>query len=94
MTALDRTSGDPDTIVLGWSPDGKEVFVRGGSDVPARVDRLDILSGRRTLLAEIGPADRTGLFSFTPTNVTKNGKQYGYGYAKRLSTLFVVTPTR
>jgi hypothetical protein len=33
------------------------------------------------------------VFSFTPINVTKNGGQYAYGYAKRLSTLFVVTPT-
>ena len=80
-------------LVVGWSPDGKEVFLRAGGDVPARVDRLDIMTGRRSFLAEVGPVDRTGLFSLTPASVTKNGGQYSYGYAKRLSTLFVVTPT-
>ena len=89
MTPLDRAGR-----VVGWSGDGRELFIRTGSDVPARIDRLDVATGRRTLLAEVGPADRTGLFSFSPTSVTKDARQYAYGYAKRLSTLFVVTPTR
>jgi hypothetical protein len=91
MTAQDR----PDRYnVAGWSDDGKELFLRMGGGVPARIDRLDIVTGRRSLLAEVGPADRTGLFSLTPSSVTKNGGQYSYSYAKRLSTLFVVTPAR
>jgi Tol biopolymer transport system component len=89
MTAADRAES-----VVGWSADGKELFIRTGSDVPARIDRLDILTGRRALLAEVGPADQTGLFVFLPTSVSKDGRQYGYSYAKRLSTLFIVTPTR
>jgi len=40
--------------------------VRSGTDLPARIDRIDVATGRRTLLAEIGPTDRTGLFSFDP----------------------------
>ena len=79
--------------VVGWSTDGKAMFLRTGSDVPARIDRLEVLTGRRTLLAEIAPADRTGLFTLT-RHLSKDGKQYGYSYLKRLSTLFVVTPAR
>jgi Tol biopolymer transport system component len=89
LTPLDRAGS-----VVGWSADGKELFIRTGSDVPARIDRLDITTGRRTLLAEVGPADRTGLFTFAVNSVTKDARQYAYGYAKRLSTLFVVTPAR
>jgi hypothetical protein len=62
--------------------------------VPSRIERLDISTGRRTLFAEIGPADQAGLFTFNPTTLSKDGAQYGYSYVKRLSTLFVVTPTR
>ena len=91
MTDQDRADR---YLVAGWGADGKEVFLRTGSDVPARIDRLDIMTGKRSLLAEVGPDDRTGLFSLTPLSVTKNGGQYAYAYAKRLSTLFVVTPTR
>jgi hypothetical protein len=89
MTAMDRAAG-----LVGWSTDGKALFLRTGSDVPARIDRLEILTGRRTSIAEVAPADRTGLFTFGLASVAKDGRQYGYGYGKRLSTLFVVTPAR
>ena len=85
---------DDPTSVVGWSTNGKELFVRSGTAVPSRIDRVDIATGRRTLLAELGPVDRTGLFIFTPSSVSKDGAQYAYSYSKRLSTLFVVQPAR
>jgi len=91
--AAGLTAADSASAIVGWSDEGKELFVRAGADLPARIDRLDIMTGRRTLLAEFAPADRTGLFEFGSMTVTKNGRQYAYGYAKRLSTLFIVTPT-
>src|SRR4029079_18351015 len=86
MTSADLLSRTAGRNVVGSSTDGKELFIWTGGDVPTRIDRLDIMTGRRPLLTEIAPADRTGLFSFTPTSVMKNGGQYGYSYAKRLST--------
>ena len=68
--------------------------MHSGTDLPARIDRIDVATGRRTLLAEIGPTDRTGLFSFDRYTVSRDGSQYAYRYWKRLSTLFVVTPAR
>jgi Tol biopolymer transport system component len=93
-TALGLTAEDSPSGVVGWSADGKGLFVRSGTDLPARIDRIDVATGRRTLLAEIGPTDRTGLFSFDPYTVSRDGNQYAYRYWKRLSTLFVVTPAR
>ena len=62
--------------------------------VPSRLDRVEIATGRRTLLAEVSPPDRVGVFIFTPSTVSKNGAQYAFSYSKRLSTLFVVRPTQ
>jgi hypothetical protein len=61
--------------------------------VPSRVDRVEIATGRRALLAEFAPRDRTGIFTFNPTSVSRDGAQYAFGYSKRLSTLFVVQPS-
>jgi hypothetical protein len=80
--------------IVGWSADASALFVRNGTDVPARVDRVEVATGRRTLLKEMGPADRAGLFIFDPLSVSKDGAQYAYRYSKRLSTLFVVSPSR
>jgi eukaryotic-like serine/threonine-protein kinase len=89
--ALGLTADDRPSSIVGWSEDGKAFFVHSGSDVPARVDRIDVVTGRRTLLKEIGPADRTGLFTFDPLTVSRDGAQYAYRYWRRLSTLFVVS---
>jgi eukaryotic-like serine/threonine-protein kinase len=89
LTADDIVAG-----FVGWSSDGRALLVRTGTDLPARIDRVDIATGRRTLLAEMGPQDRAGLFYFAPVSVSKDGAQYAYRYWKRLSTLFVVSPQR
>ena len=93
-TALGLTAEDSPSSIVGWSADGRGLFVRSGTDLPARIDRIDVATGRRTLLAEIGPRDRTGLFGFDPYTISRDGAQYAYRYWKRLSTLFVVTPSR
>jgi hypothetical protein len=89
LTATDEPIG-----IVGWSEDGTALFVRSGTDVPSRIDRVEIATGRRTLLAEVAPRDRVGVFMFTPSTVSKDGAQYAFSYEKRLSTLFVVQPTR
>ena len=90
-TALGLTAED---TPAGWSSDGKALFVRSGTDIPARIDRIDIATGRRTLLGEIGPADRSGLFTVDSVSLSSDGAQYVYRYWKRLSTMFVVSPAR
>jgi Tol biopolymer transport system component len=86
------TADDRATSIVGWSEDGRAFFVHSGTDVPARIDRVEVATGVRTLLKEIGPADRTGLLGFDPLTVSRDGNQYAYRYWKRLSTLFVVSP--
>jgi hypothetical protein len=86
LTADDRT-----IAIVGWSEDGKAFFVHSGTGVPSRLERVDVITGRRTLLKEIGPADRTGLFMLDPVTVSRDGAQYAYRYWRRLSTLFVVS---
>ena len=79
---------------MGWSADASAIFIQTGTDVPAQIDRIEIVTGRRTLLKEIGPADQAGFYILTPQTVSQEGAQYAYRYWKRLSTLYVVTPSR
>src|SRR5262249_21924863 len=68
--AAGMKSTDEFSNVLGWSPDGTELFVRNGSDVPVPIDRLDVATGRRTPLAELGPVDPTGIVTFDVSNIS------------------------
>jgi len=92
--AAGLTANDVPVGIIGWSSDGNALFVRRGTDVPAKIDRVELSTGRRTLLEEIGPPDRTGLITLDPLTMSHDGAQYAYRYRKRLSTLFVVTPER
>jgi Tol biopolymer transport system component len=75
-------------VVVCW--DGRAVFVRPDTDIPAKLERVDSVTGTRTLVKELAPVDRAGLiqvqlFSYHPATGA-----YSYDYAKRVSTLFVV----
>jgi hypothetical protein len=85
---------DEPTSVVGWSTDATAIFIQDGTDVPVKIDRIDIRTGRRTLLREIGPADQAGYFFLTPQTVSQEGAQYAFRYWKRLSTLYVVSPSQ
>ncbi|HKQ59642.1 MAG TPA: protein kinase [Candidatus Polarisedimenticolaceae bacterium] len=92
--ALGLTAADRAEDIVGWSEDHKSFFVRRGQDVPTSIDRVEVATGRREPLAQIGPADSTGLYRFLPVSISRDGAQYAYQYGKRLSTLFVVSRER
>jgi Tol biopolymer transport system component len=74
--------------VAGWAADGQSVFVYSRT-IPSRLERVDIASGRRTLVRELGPPDRAGLMRLTGVTVTADARAYGYGYWRRFSKLFL-----
>jgi Tol biopolymer transport system component len=78
-----------DTIVC-FSADGGALFVRQGSDVPARLERVDAVTGARTFVKEMAPADRAGLIQVRLYSYQSATGAYSYDYTKRVSTLFVV----
>jgi hypothetical protein len=58
--------------------------------VPFRLEGLDLASGRRVLVREVAPADRTGVFRSTGAALTDDTKSYAYSYDRMRSQLFVV----
>jgi Tol biopolymer transport system component len=80
----------PEDQVIRWSSDGRSVLVYGTSDVPARIERLDLSSGRRELLRTIGPADLTGVLQIGTPALTEDGKTYAYSCRRMISHLFLV----
>jgi len=75
--------------VESWSRDGRDLIVRRGNDVPARLERFEIASGRRTPFAELGPANLVGLLDLGTVAVA-DPERYVYGYMRRLSALYEV----
>ena len=77
--------------VIGWRSDGGAVFVHRAGQVPARIELVDLATGRRTLFKEVAPPDRAGLLLIREPRVFDDGRAYTYEYWKRISRLFTVT---
>jgi hypothetical protein len=54
------------------------------------VERVDLATGRRTVVSETTLPDRAGLMRLTISDVSNDGQSYVYTYWKRTSRLYVV----
>ncbi len=87
-TLADFTSED---WVMRWSLDGRYIYMQcGGGEIPARLERVEIASGRRELWREITPADAAGASSLGSIRLSDDGKSYVYSYTRRLHNLYLV----
>jgi len=75
---------------IGWTPDGQFLFLYRVGEIPAKVYRLEVASGRREVWRELLPADSAGVDSVGPVLLVGDGRSYVYGYSRTLSDLFVV----
>jgi serine/threonine protein kinase len=77
-------------VPLRFSADGRHLYLWKRGDVPARVTRLDLESGKREVWKDLIPADPSGVERISNVLVTPDGKGYAYCYTRLLSDLFVV----
>jgi dipeptidyl aminopeptidase/acylaminoacyl peptidase len=80
---------------LRWSGDGRFLFVWGGwGSMPARIERLDLRTGRKQPWKELRPSDSTGVAGINAVRLAADGGAYFYHYDRRLSKLYVVEGLR
>ncbi len=77
-------------IIGGWTQDGRSLFVRRRGELPLRVVKLDLASGRKELWKEVMPPDPAGVSTIAPVLITPDEKFYAYSYTRSLADLFVV----
>jgi Tol biopolymer transport system component len=85
---------DAGEFPLRFSPDGKALYLWKRGEIPARVTRLDVESGKRELWKSLMPVDPAGIERISNVVMTPDGKGYAYCYTRLLSDLFVVEGLR
>ena len=67
-----------------WSGDGRYLYASRQHELPGRVFRIEIETGRRELWKELMPADRAGVIHVndTPIAISRDGKSYAYTYIR------------
>jgi sugar lactone lactonase YvrE len=76
--------------VIGWSGDGRSLYVARTREMPIRVYRFDPSTGGKELLKEILPADAAGVWWPNSILMTPDGTGYVYSVRRVLSELYVV----
>jgi hypothetical protein len=87
---------DRDDRLVAWAADGKAILVQPlrSAAPPARVDRVDIATGKRAPWQEIAPADPLGVESVGPLHLTPDGRAYAVSCERFLSDLYLVEGLR
>jgi serine/threonine protein kinase/Tol biopolymer transport system component len=75
---------------IGWTPDGRALFIYRPEELPAKVFKLDLASGQRSLWRQLMPSDPAGVERIGPIRMTPDGKTCVYGYHRTLADLYLV----
>ena len=77
-------------VPIRFDATGSSLYVFRREELPARVFSIDIATGRRQLLREIGPNEPAGILSIRRLQLTPDGKSYTYNAPRNLTDLYVV----
>jgi eukaryotic-like serine/threonine-protein kinase len=76
-------------VPVRWSPDGRSLYVFRLGEMPARVMKVEVDTGRATLWKELAPPDTAGQ-SIRSIAMTPDGTHYAYASQQYLTTLYLV----
>jgi dipeptidyl aminopeptidase/acylaminoacyl peptidase len=77
-------------VPINWTADGHSLFIYRLGEIPAKVYRMDLATGRKQFWKQLLPPDLSGVTEITQILITPDGRSYVYEYARTLSDLYLV----
>jgi serine/threonine protein kinase len=74
-----------------WSDDGRVLYGYQAGELPSKIYKVDIATGKETVIRELKPGSPAGVVTVSPVVVSRDGKQFAYSYNQTLSTLFLIS---
>ena len=78
-------------VLAHWSADSQALFVYRTGEMPLKIQRLDIATGKTKPVRELVPADLGGVVSIAPVITNVDASEFAYTYYQTLSVLYVVS---
>jgi eukaryotic-like serine/threonine-protein kinase len=75
---------------ITFSSDSRSLYLYQPGELPARVDRLDLQTGKRSLWKQLIPSDPAGVETIGPILITPDAKTCIFGYHRMLADLYLV----
>jgi serine/threonine protein kinase/Tol biopolymer transport system component len=78
-------------VLAHWSADSQALFVYRTGEMPLKIQRLDIATGKTKPVRELVPADLGGVVSIAPVITNVDASAFAYTYYQTFSVLYVVS---
>jgi len=90
-----RVAGfEPGTMPVGWSADGRRLFIQRETPAPQEVRTLELATSRIEGWKKLTLEDLAGIVRIGPVRVAADGRAWAYTYIRVLSNLYVVDGLR
>ena len=84
----------PGFVPIQWSQDSRSVYAYLRGQVPTNVYRVDLVTGKKTLIQELKPPTNAGVVNIAPVVVTRDGSRFAYSYYQVSSVLYLISGLR
>jgi hypothetical protein len=74
-----------------WSKDGSALFGYHIGELPGRLYRVELATGKQTLLQELRPQVPAGVVNIAPVVISRDGGRFAYSYNQTLSVLYLAS---
>ena len=74
-----------------WSEDGRVLYGYQAGELPSKIYKVDIATGKETMMRELRPGSPAGVVTVSPVVVSRDGTRYAYSYNQTLSVLFLIS---
>ena len=77
-------------LPVNFTSDGHSVYLYHTGDIPAKVYKVELTTGKKSVWKELAPLDPTGISTIAPVLMTPDGKSYVYGFHRTVGDLYLV----
>jgi serine/threonine protein kinase len=74
-----------------WSSDGSVLYGYRPGELPSRVYKVAIGTGKQTVIQELRPGVPAGVVMVAPVVVSRDGTRFAYSYSQTLSVLYLIS---
>lgn len=81
-------------LPVQWSSDGSVLYGYHQGELPSRIYKVSIDSGKQTVVQELRPGVPAGVVMVAPVQVSRDGTRFAYSYNQTLSVLYLISGLR
>ena len=81
-------------VPVQWSSDGAVLYGYHTGELPSRIYKVGIDTGKQTMVQELRPGVPAGVVTVAPVQVSRDGTRFAYSYSQVLSVLYLISGLR